>query len=225
MPTTARNFKNTVYGHLARVGKALSTGSRLELLDLLAQAPKTVAELAEGASLSVPNTSQHLRTLREVGLVTSERDGNHVIYRLAGPDVADFVSSMQQLATRRLADLEAAERSFFADSGEEVSADKLREWMRGGAVELVDVRPREEFDAGHIDGAVSVPIDELEGRVEELPRDRNIVVYCRGPYCTYAARGVELLQQKGFEALRLREGYPDWRARGYANEDQGKEHR
>lgn len=211
MATHARRFKDEAYGHLAQVGKALSAASRLELLDLLAQAPRSVAQLAEQASLSVANTSQHLKTLREAGLVSSERDGNHIIYRLAGTDVADFVVGMQRLAHHRLASLDAAERRFFADSGEEVDAGRLQARVDEGRVTLLDVRPREEFDAGHIDGAVSVPIDELSERLDELPRDRRVVVYCRGRYCTFAARGVALLERHGFEAVRLREGYPDWR--------------
>jgi rhodanese-related sulfurtransferase/DNA-binding transcriptional ArsR family regulator len=219
MSDPTREFKDRAYEQLARVGKSVSSPRRIELLDLLAQAPRAVAELAEEASLSVANTSQHLQTLREARLVETERRGNHVIYRLASGDVSDFVVALRRLAEERLAELHATESDFFdAFDDEAVQADQIWERIANGEVTVVDVRPEREFEAGHIQGALSIPVDELEARLGELPADRDVVVYCRGPFCTFAPDAVELLEEHGFNALRLREGYADWRASGLTHE-------
>lgn len=216
MSDISRSFKDSAYKQLARVGKAVSSSRRIELLDLLTQAPRSVAELAELASLSVANTSQHLQTLREARLVETERDGNHVIYRLASADVVGFVISLRMLAERRLAELRAVESEYFEEADvDSVDAEQIWKRIEEQEVAVVDVRPTREFEVGHIDGAVSMPLDDVGKRLDELPRDREIVVYCRGPFCTLAGDAVRLLRREGFEAVRLRDSYADWHARGF----------
>ena len=189
---------------------------RLELLDLLTQGPRTVEGLAREAGISVANASQHLRILRAARLVEAEKRGLFVIYRLADQGVGDFFLTLRTLAEDRLADIERIVRQFMEgrESLEPVERESLLDRVREGVVTVVDVRPREEYQAGHIPGAVSVPLKELESYLSRLPSDRRIVAYCRGPYCVLAIEAVEILRAHGFRATRLDDGVLEWRARG-----------
>jgi rhodanese-related sulfurtransferase len=211
-----RRHKDALYEQLARVGKALAAPRRLELLDLLAQAPRTVEALAEQTAMSVANTSQHLQVLRGAGLLESEKEGLFVTYRLASSDVADFCLRLRVLAERRLAEMERVKRQFFAtdEKIDAVGGKDLLDRVRRGQAVLLDVRPTEEFDAAHISGAISIPHDELKRRLGELPKRREIVAYCRGPYCVFAIEAVKLLRARGFKAGRIEDGVAEWRARG-----------
>jgi rhodanese-related sulfurtransferase/DNA-binding MarR family transcriptional regulator len=217
MKTSNRRFKDTIYEQFARVGKAVSAPRRLELLDLLCQGPRTVEVLAEQAGITAANASQHLQILRAARLVDAEKKGLHVEYRLADDRVWRFFHSLQVLAETRLAEVEQVTRDFLEERGamEVVHSAELLRRVREGEVSVLDVRPPEEYRAGHIPGALSVPLAQLKKRLSELPRDREIVAYCRGPYCVMAVEAVELLRRKGFRAHRLEHGIVDWRARGW----------
>lgn len=217
MSPPARQMKDSVYAQLARIGKALAAPKRIELLDLLAQGPRTVEALAVEATLSVANASQHLRHLHAARLVSSEKRGLYVEYRLADAAVGRFVVALRTLATSQLAEVDAIVRAFFDAKGalESVDAETLAGRVRRGEVTVLDVRPAEEFRAGHIPGALSVPVPELKTALKSLPADRPVVAYCRGPYCVMAAEAVAILRKKGFEAHRLELGVGDWRARGW----------
>ena len=212
-----RSFKDAIYEQLARLGKAVAAPKRLELLDLLCQGPKTVEVLADQATLSVANTSQHLQVLRAARLVEAEKQGLHVEYRLAGEDVCEFFLALRTLAEGRLAEIEVVTREYLArrSAMETVAGGELLRRVKSGEVTVLDVRPPEEYRAGHIPGAVSIPLGELKARFKELPKNREVVAYCRGPYCVFAVEAVELLRKKGFTAHRLREGVLDWRSRGW----------
>jgi len=212
-----RSFKDAIYEQLARLGKAVAAPKRLELLDLLCQGPKTVEVLADQATLSVANTSQHLQVLRAARLVEAEKQGLHVEYRLAGEDVCEFFLALRTLAEGRLAEIEVVTREYLArrSAMETVAGGELLRRVKSGEVTVLDVRPPEEYRAGHIPGAVSIPLGELKARCKELPKNREVVAYCRGPYCVFAVEAVELLRKKGFTAHRLREGVLDWRSRGW----------
>lgn len=214
--TRTRRFKDAIYRQLARIGKALASPRRLELLDLLAQGPHTVERLARETGQSVANTSQHLQLLRRARLVEAEKRGLYVTYRLPNDGVAEFYRGMRVLAESRLAEIHRIARDFLTGRGalEPVDREILIGRVLRGEVTLLDVRPVEEYAAGHIPGAVSVPLRELEHRLAELPRRRQIVAYCRGPYCVLAVEAVGRLRAHGFRALRLEDGIPDWRARG-----------
>ena len=211
-----RRFKDDHYEQLARVGKALASPKRLELLDLLAQGPRTVEALAEAAELSLANASQHLQVLRAARLVSSDKQGLYVTCTLAGPDVGALLVQLRGLATARLAELEALHRDFLAAHGalEAVDRQELLRRALAGEVTVLDVRPAEEYARGHLPGARSMPLGELARRLHELPTDREIVAYCRGPACVFALDAVALLRASGLVAHRLDEGPPDWRARG-----------
>ena len=213
---TKRSFKDEVYGHLARIGKATSSPKRLELLELLCQAPHTVEALAAETSMSVANTSQHLQVLRAAHLVSAEKQGLHVIYR-AEEDVARFFHMFRALGHSRFAEVERVTRQFLDERGalEPVDGQELLRRVRGGEVTVLDVRPEEEYRAGHIPGALSIPVASLKKRLAELPKDREIVAYCRGPYCVMAIEAVDLLRKKGFRAHRMEQGVIEWRARGW----------
>jgi len=213
----ARRFKDTVFTLQAQTGKAVASPRRLELLDLLAQGPRTVEALARETSQSIANTSQHLQVLRGARLVETEKRGLYVTYRLAGEEVTRFCLALRQLAESRTDELELAAKGFLEKRGqvEPVDQEALLARVRRGEVTLLDVRPDEEYQAGHLPGALSVPLAELEHRLSELPRRREVVAYCRGPYCVLAIEAVSRLRDRGFRALRLEAGVPDWRARGY----------
>ena len=210
-----RRYKDTVYEHLARIGQAVASRRRLELLDLLSQGPRTIQGLAELTGLSLANTSHHLKVLRAARLVESERVGNYVNCWLAD-DVAAFWASLRDLGGLHLTEIETATRSLLQERGqlEAVDMQSLEERVRNGEVTVVDVRPEEEYAAGHIRGAISVPLAQLASRIVDLPRDREIVAYCRGRYCVLAVEAVRLLRDAGFRAVRLEDGVPDWRERG-----------
>ena len=217
MTESTRQFKNGVYEQLARIGKAVSAPKRLELLDLLGQGPRTVESLAEQAAISVANASQHLQVLRSARLVTAEKQGLFVEYRLADEEVGRFFVTLRQLATSRLAEIELVTRAYMDRRGglEPVRSDELMRRMKHGEVTILDVRPVEEYRAGHIPGALSMPVADLKAHLRDLPKDREVVAYCRGPYCVMAVDAVTLLRQRGFTAHRLEQGVADWRARGW----------
>ena len=211
-----RRFKDAVYDQFARVGKAVASPKRLELLDLLCQAPRTVEDLARETEQSVANTSQHLQVLRSARLVDGEKAGLYVRYRLADEQVCSFFQALRRLSESRLVEIEHIMRAFLRerDSLEPVDREALIKKVKRGEVTVLDVRPVEEFNAGHIPGAVSVPLTDLKRRLAKLPKSREIVAYCRGPYCVYAIEAVKVLRERGFKAERLDEGIHEWRARG-----------
>jgi rhodanese-related sulfurtransferase/DNA-binding HxlR family transcriptional regulator len=215
-----RPFKSRLYPLFARVGHALASDRRLELLDLLAQAPRHVEALATETEMSVASVSQHLQVLRNAHLVETEREGTKVRYRLAGDDVLDLWLALRSVAERRLAEVAQVVREHAVDGGAqgEVSRDQLQALIDQGKIMLIDVRPRLEYDNGHLPGAVSVPVDELPGRLDSLPRKRRIVAYCRGTYCLFADEAVALLRREGFDAIRLDGGWPEWKAEGRPSE-------
>ena len=217
MSTPHRRFKDAIYEQFARVGKAVSAPKRIELLEILCQAPRTVEAIAEQATISVANASQHLQVLRAARLVEAEKRGVYVEYRLADDDVCRFFVGLRGLAESRLAEVEHITRAYFEQRGEmeAVERDELLHRVRQGEVTVLDVRPIEEYRAGHIPGALSVPGSELKARLKELPRGREIVAYCRGPYCVMAVEAVDLLRKKGFRAHRMEHGIIEWRARGW----------
>jgi rhodanese-related sulfurtransferase len=212
-----RLFKDAIYGQFARIGKAVSSPKRLELLDLLCQGERTVEVLAKESGLTVANASQHLQVLRAARLVEAEKEGLFVIYRLADQSVCEFFRSMRVLAESRLAEVEQIKRRFLEgrEGMEPVDRDALLELVREGAVTVLDVRPVEEYNAGHISGALSIPLKELQLHLTQLPRNQEIVAYCRGPYCVLSIQAVEMLRAKGFHAVRLEEGIQDLRAMGF----------
>lgn len=214
MKNPNRAFKDAIYEQFARIGKAVSSPKRLELLDLLCQGERTVEVLAKESSLTVANASQHLQVLRAARLVETEKEGLFVKYRLADQTVCEFFLAMRVLAQSRLAEVEQIKRQFLEgkEGMEPVDRTVLIERVRQGAVTVLDVRPVEEYIAGHIPGAISIPLKELEHHLSELPRDQEIVAYCRGPYCVLAIQAVEILRSKGFKAMRLEDGVQDWRA-------------
>jgi rhodanese-related sulfurtransferase len=213
-----RAFKNSLYDQFARLGHAVSTPKRLELLDLLSQGEKTVEQLAEHSATPLKNTSAHLRVLRQARLVEPRREGQHVWYRLADDAVAAFLAALQALGRQRYAEVREMAEAYLErrDALEPIAPDELRRRLETGDVTLIDVRPTDEFAAGHIPGALSVPVAELAERVHELPKRKEIVAYCRGPYCVFAIEAVELLRQRGYRARRLVESVPAWRASGYS---------
>lgn len=211
-----RRFKDAVYEQFARVGKATSSPKRLELLELLGQAPRTVEALAKETGQSVANVSQHLQVLRGARLVDARKDGLYVTYRLADEQVASFLRALRTLAEARMEEIGRVTQAFLEerDALEPVDREALVQRLRRGEVTILDVRPVEEFHAGHIPGAVSMPLRELKRRLDSLPRYRDVVAYCRGPYCVFAVEAVQVLRERGFRAVRMDEGVPEWRARG-----------
>ena len=214
--TSARGFKDAIYEQLARVGKATSAPARLELLDLLSQGPRTVEALAQQAALTVANASRHLQVLRAARLVEATKRGAHVEYRLADDAVAGFYLALRGVAETRLAEVAQLTRAYLTERGalEELGGDELLRRVRRGEVTVLDVRPADEFHAGHLPGARSIPVGELAARLAEVPRDRAVVAYCRGPYCVMAIEAVALLRKRGYTAHRLEHGVAHWRARG-----------
>jgi rhodanese-related sulfurtransferase len=216
MSSPKRQYKDAIYDQFARIGKAVASPKRLELLDLLCQGERTVEVLAREANLSVANTSQHLQVLRAAHLAEAEKQGLHVVYRIAEPQVTDFFHALRSLAETQLAEIDQLTRRFFSDKEglEAVDRQTLLERVGSGMVAVLDVRPPEEYRAGHLPGALSIPLSELRRRLAELPRDREIVAYCRGPYCVLSVEAVEILRAEGFRAVRMEEGVQEWRQRG-----------
>jgi len=210
-------FKDSIYEQVARIGKALSAPKRLELLDLLCEAPRTVEALARLASLSTANASQHLRALYQARLVIAEKRGLFVEYRIAGDDVQRYLHLTQELAEVRLAEIREVTRAYLQQRGalDPVSGEDLLQRVRDGEVIVLDVRPSDEYQAAHLPGARSIPLPELRKRLRELPKSREIVAYCRGRYCVMALEAVELLRKAGYRAHRMEYGVRDWRARGW----------
>jgi rhodanese-related sulfurtransferase/DNA-binding transcriptional ArsR family regulator len=211
---SGREFKDALYAQFARVGHAVSSPKRIELLDLLAQGEKTVETLAEQSGTAVKNTSAHLRVLRQARLVETRREGLFVFYRLADDDVLRFVREFESLGHHRLAEVEQVTHLYLRrrDELEPVSFKELRRLVKAGAVTVIDVRPREEYEAGHIPGALSMPISDLKRRGTQLLKRREVIAYCRGPYCVYSFEALEVLRRKGYRARRTAEGFADWRA-------------
>jgi rhodanese-related sulfurtransferase len=205
------DHKKGLFEAIAVMGKAFASPVRLELLDLLAQAPRSVEELARASGQSTANTSQHLQALHAGGLLTRRREGTSVRYALAGEDVLALWIALQGTSAARLAEVERAAREYLGEEVEEIGREELIARLRRREVVLVDVRPPEEFAAGHIEGARSIPLAELERRLAELPDDREVIAYCRGPFCAYAHEAVRTLKRSGRRARRLHQGWPEWR--------------
>jgi rhodanese-related sulfurtransferase/biotin operon repressor len=206
-----RRRKATLFEAIALMGKAFASPVRLELLDLLAQAPRTVEDLARVSGQSTANVSQHLQALRVAGLVIRAREGTRVRYALAGDEALRVWLALRDASVAQLAEVERAARDYLGEDVESIGRDELRARLARGDVVLVDVRPEEEYAAGHIEGARSIPLDELERRLAELPPDHEIVAYCRGPFCAYAHEAVRRLRGAGRQARRFAEGWPEWR--------------
>ncbi len=212
----AREAKDRLYEVFARTAKAVASPKRIEILELLAQGERTVESLAEATTMGVTNTSAHLQVLARSRLVETRKQGTKVFYRLSGDDVAAFLVALRNLARLRLPEVEQVVRDYFAarDALEPVSHEELLTRAERGEIVILDVRPAQEFAAGHIPGALSIPLDELEGALVGLPRQRDIVAYCRGPYCVLAPQAVERLRASGYRARRLADGLPEWRLAG-----------
>lgn len=208
-----RELKDALYAQFARVGQALGSPKRVELLDLLAQGERSVEALAQEAAMGVANTSAQLKVLRQAGLVQPRRDGKRMLYRLADDTVLELVLALRDTARSRLAEVRQVVGEYLEsrDSLEPLSRLELLDRLERDEVVVIDVRPPDEFRAGHIAGAVSIPAPELEARLTELPHDKQIVAYCRGPFCVLAPEAVSLLRAQGFDARRLEDGFPEWR--------------
>jgi rhodanese-related sulfurtransferase/DNA-binding transcriptional ArsR family regulator len=208
--------KQVLYGHFAEVAKALGHGHRLEILELLAQGERSVEALAERAGLSIANASQHLRLMRQAGLLASRRDGKRILYRLSDPAVLDLAAALRRVGERNLAQVREVVGGYFheRDALEPVSRKELARRLKDGLVTVLDVRPEDEFAAGHLPHAVNIPLRELARRLRDLPKNREVVAYCRGPYCILAFEAVALLRKHGFKVRRLEDGYPEWKAAG-----------
>lgn len=211
-----RSFKDTLYDQFARVGKAMASRRRLELLDVLAQSERTVEELARETGMTVANASQHLQVLRRARLIETRQEGTHVFYRLADECVFGLVQALREVAEARLAEIEQITREYLGDREhlEPVRMPELFDRLRKKEVVVLDVRPPEEYESGHIAGARSIPIGELEARLGEIPVNAEIVAYCRGPYCVFADEAVAHLHRHGRLARRMDLGFPDWQAAG-----------
>ena len=210
------DFKRNLFAQLARIGKGLGHGNRLELLELLAQRECNVDDLAVVAGLSVANTSQHLKQLRQAGLVTSRKEGQRVFYRINSEDVLKLLAALRSVAEHNLAETQQLIQNYLnhRDALEPVARHDLLARVRNGLVDVLDVRPPEEFSAGHVPGAINVPLKALESRLADLDPEHEIVAYCRGPHCILAFDAVALLRQEGFRAFRLEDGFPEWQHAG-----------
>ncbi len=211
-----REFKDALYAQFARIGNALASPKRIELLDLLGQGEKTVEMLAEQVATPIKNTSAHLRVLRQARLVETRRDGTYMFYRLAGDDVFRLLRSLETVGHTQLGDVQQVVQSYLdgRDQLAPVTFKELRRLMRDEDITVVDVRPADEYEAGHIPGALSVPVPDLKRRLRELPKGREVIAYCRGQYCVYSLEAVTLLRKHGYRARRAHEGLPDWKAAG-----------
>ena len=212
------DYKRDLYRHFARVGRAVANSRRLELLDLLSQGERTVEDLALEVGTTISNTSQHLQVLRAAGLVTSRKDGLFVHYSLAGDHVGSFWRSLRALSLDLSAEARELIQSFVhgRDSLEPINHEELLRRVQSGQTVVIDVRPGSEYEAGHIPGALSIPLDQLTNRIKEIPRHADVVAYCRGPYCLLSVDAVNMLREHGYQAHRLVDGFPEWRASGQA---------
>ena len=210
------SFKQHLFAQFARVGKALSNSNRLELLEFLAQGERSVEQLATVAGLTVANTSQHLQQLRQSGLVESRKKGLQVFYRISGDDVIDLLNALRGVAERHVAEVDRLVNSFLTvkDDLEPLPRQELLQRVRDGLVTVIDVRPVEEYAAGHVPGAVNIPLAELEKHLNDFDTSQEIVAYCRGPHCVLAFDAVAQLRKQGFRARRLEDGYPEWKLAG-----------
>jgi ArsR family transcriptional regulator len=208
--------KHQLYLQFAEMAKALGHAHRLEILELLAQGERSVESLAERAGLSIGNASQHLRLMRQAGLLVSRRDGKRILYRLSDPAVLELTAALHRLAERNLGEVKSVPAGYFnkRDSMEPVSRKELSRRLRDGLVTVLDVRPPDEFAAGHLPNAINIPLRDLTRRVGKLPKKQAVVAYCRGPYCVLAFEAVAMLRSRGFEARRLEDGFPQWEAAG-----------
>ena len=215
-PSFSGNFKKDLFGQFARVAKALANGHRLELIEFLAQGERSVDELARLTGLSVANTSQHLQQLRQAGLVVGRKQGQKVFYSITGEDVEQLFSALREVAERHLNEVQELVSNYLEvkDELESVPAEELLERIREGLVTIIDVRPPEEYAAGHLPGAINLPLSQLEQEAGRLDNDREVVAYCRGPHCVLAFDAVALLREKGLAASRLDGGLPEWRLKG-----------
>lgn len=211
-----RDVKDALYEQFARVGKAAGSPKRLEILDLLRQGERSVEGIAAATDLGLTTASAHLQLLRHARLVATRKEGTRVYYRIADETVSHFLSALQELARARLTEVEQTVRTYFAarDALDPVGREELLRRIESGDVVVLDVRPVEEYAAGHVRGAVSIPIEELSARLDELPANVEIVAYCRGPYCVLAPQSIELLRASGRLARRLEDGFPEWQAAG-----------
>ncbi|BAU49278.1 ArsR family transcriptional regulator [Sulfurifustis variabilis] len=218
---SSTGFKQQLFVEFARIARALASPVRLELLDFLAQGERNVESLAHAAKLSIANTSQHLQQLRQSGLVGARKQGQQVFYRLASEDVVELLIALRHAAERHIAEVDRLVDAYLSvkDNLEPVPRAELLERARQGLITVLDVRPPEEYAAGHVPGAVNVPLAELEKHLKQLPKDREVVAYCRGPYCVLAYEAVARLREKGFRARRLQDGFPEWRIAGLPVED------
>ena len=214
-------FKSDIFNQFARVGKALSNANRLELLEFLAQGSRSVESLANVANLSIANTSQHLQQLRHSGLVTNRKEGLKVYYSLSGDDVISLLDSLRDVAERHISDVDKLVNTYLTakDALEPIPARELLEKAKLDLITVLDVRPKEEFEAGHVQGAINIPIEELEQHLANFNPEQEIVAYCRGPHCILAFDAVAQLREKGFQARRLESGYPEWKVAGHPTED------
>ena len=219
-----QNFKSDLFGQFARIGKALSSGKRLEMLEFLAQGERSVEQLARMTGLSVANTSQHLQQLRQVGLVTARKEGLYVYYRVAGDGIVRLLATLRAVGEEHVADVNRLVKLFrdSKDDLEPVPAKELWQRVKQGLVTVLDVRPPEEYAQGHIRGAINVPVTELKKRLHQIPAGQEVVAYCRGPYCLLAYEAVQVLRKKGIKARRLEDGYPEWKSAGLPVDDSSR---
>jgi rhodanese-related sulfurtransferase/DNA-binding transcriptional ArsR family regulator len=210
------NFKHDLFAQFARVAKALSNANRLELMEFLAQGERSVDALAEVSGLSVANTSQHLQQLRQTGLVLSRKQGLKVYYRLSGDDVIELLDCLRGVAEHRVAEIDRLINTYLTvkDTLEPIASEELLQRVKDGLVTVIDVRPAEEYKAGHLKGAINIPLGELDSQFEQLGKGKEIIAYCRGPHCVLAYDAVARLRKKGRKARRLEGGYPEWRVAG-----------
>ncbi|MFV1984195.1 MAG: ArsR/SmtB family transcription factor [Thiohalomonadales bacterium] len=215
------NFKHDIFNQFARVGKALGNGNRLELLEFLAQSERSVEQLSKVAGLTLANTSQHLQHLRQAGLVTTRKQGLKVYYKISGIDVMTLLQNLRLVSERHVAEVDRLVNSYLTvkDSLEPIPREELLSRVRDGLVMVLDVRPAEEYAAGHVPGAVNIPLRELKHRLEELDKNQEIVAYCRGPHCVLAFDAVASLRQQGLKARRMEDGYPEWKTAGLPVEE------
>ena len=213
---SSQNFKHDLFNHFARIAKSLANGYRLELLEFLAQGERTVDALAKVSGLSVANTSQHLQQLKQSGLVSNRKEGHKVYYRLSGDDVITLVNTLRDVAEKRLADVNKLIGDFLTikDQLEPVASDELLAKLKAGLVTVLDVRPEEEYRAGHLPKAVNIPLNQLEQHLARINPGNEVVAYCRGPHCVLAFDAVEKLRKQGFNARRLDGGLPEWKLKG-----------